>query len=380
MTMFSLIATAAFGLEAVVSRELQELGYETKTYNGYVEFSGDESAIVRANLWLRTADRVLIKMGQFQVYTFDALFEQTKALPWAELLPEDAWFPVEGRSVKSQLASVRACQSIVKKAVVENMRKTYGIEEFPENGQRFAIEISILKDQATLTVDTSGSALHKRGYREVNVAAPIKETLAAAMVNLSRWKPHRPFADPMCGSGTIAIEAAMLAKNIAPGLNREFASEEWTTMPSGLWAQMRAEAQEMIKQDVEVEIFASDINPEVLRFTEYHARKAGVADILNIQQQSVTDFRPASLYGCLVTNPPYGERLGDIRQAQELYRQMGKRLRELDTWSAFVIASDPAFEKYYGKSADKKRKLYNGRIETNFYQYLGPLPPRNPSV
>lgn len=376
MAMYSLIATTAFGLEAVVARELQQLGYETKSSNGYVEFSGDESAIVRANLWLRTADRILIKMGQFHADTFDSLFEQTKALPWADLLPKDARFPVEGRSVKSQLASVRASQSIVKKAIVESLRKTYKMDEYPETGSRYGIEVSIQKDEAMLTIDTSGTALHKRGYRKLSSEAPIKETLAAALVLLSRWQPHRPFADPMCGSGTIAIEAALIAQNAAPGLKRDFDAEHWPIITPELWNQLRAQAHALIRGDIEVDMFAGDVNPEVLSLAEYHVRQAGVGKLVRIAKQNVTAFRPENSYGCIVTNPPYGERMGEARETHELYMNMGRTLRALDTWSVFVITSDPSFEKHYGKPADKKRKLYNGRIQTNFYQYLGPLPPR----
>lgn len=377
MTMFSLIATTAFGLEAVVARELQQLGYQTRNFNGYVEFYGDESAIIRANLWLRSADRVLIKMGNFHADSFDSLFEQTKALPWTDLLSKDARFPVEGRSVRSQLASVRACQSIVKKAVVESLRKKYKLEEFPETGPRFGIEVAVLKDEALLTVDTSGVALHKRGYRRLSATAPIKETLAAALLLLSRWQAYRPFADPMCGSGTIAIEAALLAQNAAPGLRRTFDSERWPVFPINLWKERRDEASALLNMDVDVDLFAGDVDPEMLSLTEYHARKAGVGKIVRLKQQSVTDFHPQAPYGCIVTNPPYGERMGEAREAQALYRQMGETLRASDTWSICVIASDPWFEKYYGKPANKRRKLYNGRIQTYFYQYLGPLPPRN---
>lgn len=376
MTMYSLMATTAFGLEAVVARELQQLGYDTRSSNGYVEFTGDESAIIRANLWLRSADRVFIKMGQLHADTFDSLFEQTKALPWADLLPKDASFPVEGRSIKSQLASVRACQSIVKKAIVESLRKCYRLQEYPETGFRYGVEVSIQKDEALLTVDTSGAALHKRGYRKLSSAAPIKETLAAALVLLSRWQPHRPFADPMCGSGTIAIEAALIAQNAAPGLRRDFDSEHWAAISPQRWRELRDEAWSLREEDVDVDIFAGDINPEVLSLAEYHARQAGVGKLVRIKQQNVTGFQPEASYGCIVTNPPYGERMGEVRETHNLYMQMGRSLRALDTWSVFVITSDEAFEKHYGKAADKKRKLYNGRIQTNLYQYLGPLPPR----
>jgi putative N6-adenine-specific DNA methylase len=372
---FTLIATAAFGLEAVVARELQQLGYtDTKTFNGYVEFTGDEADIARANLWLRTADRVEIKVGQFRATTFEELFEQTKALPWADLMPKDAHFPVEGRSVKSQLSSEPACQSIVKKAIVESLKKKYPIETFPETGPRYDIEVSLLKDEVTLTLDTSGAGLHKRGYRKLTAQAPIKETLAAALVLLSRWEPHRVFADPLCGSGTIAIEAAMIGRNIAPGLRRKFVSEQWDWIPATVWKRLRDEAVAMERTDKEVRVFASDIDPEVLSLAEYHARKAGVGPFVHITQKDIADFTNDDPYGCIVTNPPYGERLGERGQVEALYRTMGRVFHRLDRWSLFVITSHPRFEQLFGKPADKKRKLYNGRIQTNFYQYLGPLP------
>lgn len=377
MTQYTLIATAAMGLESVVARELKQLGFENiQSHNGYVEFNGDESAIARANLWLRTADRVVLKVGQFSAETFDELFEGTKRLPWADLLPEDAHFPVEGRSVKSMLSSVPACQSIVKKAIVESMKQKYKVQTFAETGARYDIEVSLQKDEALLTIDTSGMGLHKRGYRKLTASAPIKETLAAALVLLSRWEAHRPFADPLCGSGTIAVEAAMIARNLAPGLRRKFTSEAWDFIPEQVWEDARMEAEDAMKLNVAVDILASDVDNEVLSLAEYHARKAGVGDMVRILKQDVGAFSPESSYGCIVTNPPYGERLGERSEVENLYRKMGRSFQKLDRWSYFVITSHPGFEKYFSKIADKKRKLYNGRIQTNFYQYLGPLPPR----
>lgn len=377
MSRYDLIATTAFGLESVLARELNALGYtETKTHNGYVEFSGDETAIARANLWLRTADRVFLKVGQFRADTFDALFEQTKALPWADLLPPDANIPVEGRSVQSTLASVPACQRIVKKAIVEKMKLRHGGDIFPENGARYSIEIALTKDEALLTIDTSGAGLHKRGYRTLSATAPIRETLAAALVLLSRWEAHRPFADPLCGSGTIAIEAALIARNMAPGLNRKFDAEAWQWMDSAVWAQARDEARAAVRRTTDVRIIASDNDPEVLSLAEHHVRAAGVEDCVSVYRSDIAAFAPADPYGCIVTNPPYGERLGEQRQVEQLYRTMGHTLGKLDTWSFFIISSHPAFERLFGKPASKKRKLYNGRIQTNLFQYLGPLPPR----
>jgi putative N6-adenine-specific DNA methylase len=377
VTELSIIATSPFGLEAIVKRELQDLGYSNLSVeNGYVTFEGDEQALVRSNLWLRTADRVMLKIGAFHANTFDSLYEQTKALPWSNFLPKDARFPVEGRSVKSQLSSVPACQRIVKKAIVDSLANQYHLQTFPETGPLFTVEVSILKDDVLLTIDASGAGLHKRGYRQLSATAPIKETLAAALVKLSRWEPHRPFADPLCGSGTIAIEAALIARNIAPGLNRSFVSEDWPLLTDKLWADEKASAFAAIKKDCPVEILASDVDNSVLSLAEYHTRKAGVADCIQLTRQDVGDFAPGSAYGCIVTNPPYGDRLGEKADAEKLYRKMGKSFAKLNAWSVFVITSHPSFERLYGKPADKKRKLYNGRIQTNYFQYLGPLPPR----
>ncbi|QQE78267.1 class I SAM-dependent RNA methyltransferase [Alicyclobacillus sp. SO9] len=379
MTQFRLIASTAFGLEAVAKRELQSLGVsEIQAYNGYVEFVGDELTIARANLWLRTVNRVFIKVGQFTARTFEELFEQTKALPWPELLSKDANFPVNGRSLKSQLSSVPACQSIVKKAVVESLKERYRMEKFPETGPRYTIEVSLLKDEAVITLDTSGEGLHKRGYRKLTASAPIRETLAAALVLLSRWGPHRPFADPLCGSGTIAIEAAMIGSNLAPGHRRTFASEHFIWMDKGSWNEARQEVEDTRQRSASLEILAGDIDKEVLSLAEYHARQAGVGPQVQIVHQDVAKFQPDDPYGCIITNPPYGERLWEEREVRKLYQTMGKSFARLDTWSKFVITSYPDFERVYGDKADKKRKLYNGRIQTNFYQYLGPLPPRKP--
>lgn len=376
-TPLRLIATSSFGLEAVVSRELMQLGFtNTASENGYVEFDADLTGLIRTNLWLRSADRVLIKMGQFHADTFDTLYEQTKALPWADLLPENAEFPVEGRSVKSQLSSVPACQRIVKKAIVDSLQKRYARQTFPETGARYAIEVSILKDEALLTIDTSGAGLHKRGYRQLSAVAPIRETLAAALVLLSRWQPHRPFADPLCGSGTIAIEAGLIGCNMAPGLKRSFVSEKFDWIPPVMWEQERARARDLVRRNQDVNVYAYDVDKDVLSLAGFHVRQAGLDGIVRIAQRDVGRFETNESYGCIVTNPPYGERMMDERETIDLYRKMGKAFTKLDTWSYFVITSHPNFEKHFGKHADKKRKLYNGRIQTNYYQYLGPLPPR----
>ncbi|NNV01201.1 class I SAM-dependent RNA methyltransferase [Brevibacillus sp. MCWH] len=377
MQKVELIATATFGLEAVVAQEVRALGYEdVKVDNGKVTFTADISAIPRANLWLRTADRVRLKMGEFRVTTFDELFEKTKALPWSDWLPENATFPVEGKSVKSTLFSVPDCQAIVKKAVVESLKKTYKRDWFEEQGPMYKIEVALLKDVATLTIDTSGPGLHKRGYRGLIGAAPLKETMAAAMILLSRWKPDRVLMDPFCGSGTIPIEAALIGQNIAPGMNREFVSESWPNIPKTLWRQARAETHDLARYDQKLEIIGTDIDDEILRVARRNAAEAGVEDQIHFQRMDVRDVRTKRKYGYLICNPPYGERLGDWKQVARLYRDMGEVFSALDTWSFYVLTSDEQFEKHFGRTASKKRKLYNGNIKVDYYQFFGPKPPR----
>lgn len=377
MSRIELIATAPMGLEAVVAREVKQLGYdEVAVENGKVTFAGDELAIARANLWLRTADRVLVKIGEFRAVTFEELFEQTKSLPWADWLPADARFPVEGRSVKSQLSSVPASQSIVKKAIVERMKQSYPMETFPETGPLYSIEVALRNDVATLSIDTSGAGLHKRGYRSLSVPAPIKETLAAGLILLSRWTPNRPFADPCCGSGTLPIEAALIGRNIAPGLKRSFSAEEWPTIPSDVWRQARAEAHESAQWDLPLNIQASDIDQTVIPIARFHAKEAGVADAIRFQTLPAEKFHNDTPYGCLVTNPPYGERIGEQQSVEDLYSDLGYAASLHDTWSFFILTSYPKFEQLFEQKADKKRKLYNGRIECQFFQYFGPFPPQ----
>lgn len=377
MSKLQLIATAAFGIEAVVGRELKWLGYDDQLIeNGKVTFAGDEKAICRTNLWLRTADRVLLKMGEFEALTFDELFEKTKALPWHEWIPEDAEFPVEGKSIDSKLSSVPDCQAIVKKAVVEKMKLKYGRQWFEETGARYRIEVALLKDRVTLTIDTSGAGLHKRGYRKLVSGAPLKETLASAMLLISRWNHDRILVDPFCGSGTIPIEAALIGHNIAPGLKREFAAEQWERIPKKLWEEARQEAIDMAKYDRELRIHGSDINDEVMSLARYHAKQAGVDASIHLQRMAVADIKSRYKYGFIITNPPYGERLGELKQVEALYKQMGEAFKSLDSWSYYIIASHPQFEKFFGRSADKKRKLYNGRLMCNYFQFYGPPPPK----
>ncbi|MCX7922311.1 MAG: class I SAM-dependent RNA methyltransferase [Clostridia bacterium] len=377
MAKIQLIATATFGIEAVVGRELKKLGYEDQFIeNGRVTFAGDESAICRSNLWLRTADRVLVKVGEFKALSFEELFEQTKALPWEEWIPEDAEFPVEGKSIDSKLFSVPDCQAIVKKAIVEKLKQKYKCEWFKETGPKYTIEVGLLKDVATLTIDTSGAGLHKRGYRKLVGGAPLKETLASAMILISRWNKDRVLIDPFCGSGTIPIEAALIGRNIAPGLKREFAAEKWPRINKDIWEKARQEAYDLAEFDRELRIQGSDIDDEAMSLARYHAKQAGVESAIHLQRMPMADLKSRYKYGFIICNPPYGERLGEMNEVEDLYRQMGRVFNSLDTWSHYVITSHPNFEKLFGRRADKKRKLYNGRLLCNYYQFFGPPPPK----
>lgn len=371
---YTLIATATFGLEAVVASELRELGYDDlKIENGKVTFEGDERDIVTCNMWLRTADRILIKMVEFETKTFEELFQGTLSVDWGSIMPVNAFMHVEGKSVKSTLFSVPDCQSIVKKAIVEAMKRKYKTDWFSENGPEYRIEIGILKDIATLTLDTSGTGLHKRGYRENAGGAPIKETLAAALILLSKWEPSRILADPMCGSGTIAIEAALIGKNIAPGLNRHFICEQWDIIPKNLWEENRKFAKNAVN-DKQFRILASDIEGRVIKIAMENAKKAGVEDYIAFQKIPMEEFSSKKRYGYIITNPPYGERLGEIKEVERLYRNMGEVFDKLKEWSYFIITAHPDFQKFFGKSANKNRKLYNGRLKCYYYQYFGAEP------
>ncbi|MCH7988104.1 MAG: class I SAM-dependent RNA methyltransferase [Planctomycetes bacterium] len=377
MSQLELIATASFGLEAVVARELKQLGYEDQTVeDGRVTFVADEAAVCRANLWLRSADRVLLKLGEFEARDFGTLFDRTNDLPWADWLPENAEFPVRGKSVRSQLTSVPDCQSIVKKAIVEKLKQQYKREWFDENGPKCAIEVSLLKDRATLTLDTTGPGLHKRGYRTLSGAAPLKETLAAGLVQLSFWNRERPLIDPFCGTGTIPIEAALIGRNIAPGLHREFAAEQWPRIPKQLWTEARSEAHDLATGELAVPILATDIDSEVLSLARYHAKQAGVENDIHFQQKPFSELTTKKKFGCVICNPPYGERMGEEQEAVAIYREMGNVFSPLETWSLYVLASNSQFEKLIGRKADRRRKLYNGRIECTYYQFYGPPPPR----
>lgn len=377
MTKIELIATATFGLEAIVAREVKDLGYgEALTENARVTFSADVGAIPRCNLWLRSADRVLVKVGEFEALTYDQLFEGTKALPWDEWLAADACFPVEGKSVRSKLFSVPDCQSIVKKAIVEKLKQRYHQEWFEETGPTYKIEIALLKDRATLTIDTSGPGLHKRGYRKLSAPALLKETLAAAMVGLSYWNPDRLLIDPFCGSGTIPIEAALRGLNIAPGLRREFSAAKWPQVAGALWCTARQEAQDLIKRDLQLKIMGTDIDEEVLSIARYHLKLAELEGQVHFQQASLDQLRNSHKYGCVICNPPYGERMGEAQEVERLYREMRRVFEPLDTWSFYILTACADFERIYGKKADRRRKLYNGRLECQYFQYYGPRPPK----
>ena len=372
-----IIVTTAFGTEGVTARELRDLGYEDITVdNGKIIFKGEAEDVVRVNMWLRTAARVLIRVGEFKALTFDDLFEGVKALPWDEWIPEDGCFPVNGKSVQSTLFSISDCQAITKKAIVEKLKQKYHCEYFDETGVEYKIEVSLLKDVATLTIDTSGSGLHKRGYRDIVGESPLKETMAATLILIGYWKKGRIFVDPLCGSGTLPIEAAMIAKNIAPGLNRKFAAEKWQNFDPKIWSRAREEAQSLIDEDVPLTIFGSDINPKAVELANFHAEKAGVDDCVSFKRMNVADFTSRDEYGFIITNPPYGERLGDTKEVIALYRSMAKTFDKLPTWSYGILTSYPEFEKVFGKRADKKRKLFNGQLLCQYYQYNGPKPPK----
>jgi putative N6-adenine-specific DNA methylase len=370
---YTLIATAAQGIESLVSDEVKQLGYEIdKVDNGKIIYKTDALGIARSNLWLRTADRVKICIGEFTATTFDELFVQTKALPWEDFIPEDGQVPVIGKSVKSKLYSVPDCQAIVKKAIVERLRQKHGlVSRLPETGALYRVEVALLKDVATLTIDTSGAGLHKRGYRIQQNEAPLKETLAAALIKLTNWRPNDPFVDPFTGSGTIPIEAALIGQNIAPGFNREFASEKWDIVPMKIWDEARVEAEEVAKYDQVLDITGSDIDHRMIEIAKGNAQEAGLSDLIHWKQMQVRDFHPKVSNGYLVGNPPYGERLGEKEEVKKIYRDLGRIMNNHPDWSVYILTSYPDFEKIYGRKATKKRKLYNGFIRTDYYQYFG---------
>ncbi|PIC58952.1 RNA methyltransferase [Sporosarcina sp. P12(2017)] len=372
MSEYKLVATAAMGLESIVASEIKDLGYDCQTENGKVYFTGDEEAIARANMWLRVGDRVRIIVGEFKAFTFDELFERTKALPWEEFLPVDAAFPVSGKSVKSKLFSVPDCQAIVKKAIVERLNSAYKRTGFlSESGPLFKLEVSIVKDQVILTIDSSGQGLHKRGYRMAQGDAPLKETMAAALVKLSKWSPNRPFVDPFCGSGTIAIEAAMIGQNLAPGYNRSFLSEEWPWMKADVWDRVREEVEDVAKYDLELDIRGFDVDHNIVSVAQRNAMEAGFTDLISFEQRDVRDLRLEGQNGVLIANPPYGERLGEVEEAESIAEVLGEIMKQYPSWSVYILSSLENYETMYGKRATKKRKLFNGFIRTDLYQFWG---------
>ncbi len=376
-----LIAPCHFGLESVVKNEIYELGYEiTKAEDGRVTFEGDAEAVVRANLCLRTAERILLKVGSFHAESFEELFQGTRAIPWEEYLPENARFWVtKASSVKSKLFSPSDIQSVMKKAMVTRMGAHYGLTSFPETGASYPIRVFLKKDEVTVAIDTSGDSLHKRGYRKYKVAAPIAENLAAGLLALTPWKPGRTLVDPFCGSGTFLIEAAMISAHIAPGLTRSFTAESWTNLiPPSLWSEIRAELREEIRPDAECDLQGYDIDRDAVYAARENAKLAGVDHLIHFQVRPVQELSHPRSYGFLITNPPYGERLesGQEQELAMLYRTLGERFRALNSWSMYVITSYPDAEKALGLKSQKNRKIYNGMLKTYFYMFPGPKPGR----
>ncbi len=381
MKLYDLVAPCHFGLEAVVKRELQALGFPvTQTRDGRVFFQADEAGIVRANIHVRTAERILLQVGTVTAKTWDELFEGTRSLPWEDYLPKNAKFWVtKATSVRSALFSPSDIQRIVKKAMVERMKQRYHLERFPEDGAEYPLRVFLINDEASICLDTTGVSLHKRGYRKAQVAAPIAENLAAALLMLTPWQPDRILVDPFCGSGTFLIEAALIAAGIAPGIHRSFTAQQWENLtPAALWKEAHREAYAAIRPDPATDLQGYDIDPQAIETAKAAAREAGVEELVHFQTRDVSQLSHRKKYGFLVTNPPYGERIGSGEDLFSLYRTLGERYAALDSWSMYVITSYPDAEKAIGKKADKNRKLYNGMIETRFYQYYGAKPPKRP--
>ena len=379
MNTYELIAPCHFGLEAVLKKEIYDLGYEILSVeDGKVTFEGDAEAICRANINLRTAERVLLKVGQFKAVTFTELFDETKALAWEEFIPPDAKFWVtKANSVNSKLFSSSDIQSIVKKAMVERLKEKYKISWFKEEGEAFPLRVTIIKDIVTLAIDTTGASLHKRGYRPEAGKAPISECLAAALIKLTPWNKDRILVDPFCGSGTFPIEAAMIASGIAPGLNRDFTAEKWENIiPRKMWYEAVTEANDMVNLNIETDIQGYDLDADVVKIARRNAQNAGVDKLIHFQQRDVTKLSHPKKYGFIITNPPYGERLEEKESLPAIYSALGRQFALLDSWSAYVITSYSDAEKYFGRKADKNRKIYNGMLKTYFYSFLGPKPPK----
>ncbi len=376
---YELTAPCHFGLEAVLKKEILDLGYEiAQVEDGKVTFYGDAEAVCRANIFLRTAERVLLKVGSFRATTYEELFQGTKAIPWEEYIPQDGKFWVtKANSIKSKLFSPSDIQSIMKKAMVERMKQGYGTDRFPETGSSYPLRVSLYKDVVTVGIDTSGDSLHKRGYRKLTSKAPITETLAAALILLTPWHMDRILGVLFCGSGTFPIEAAMIAANMAPGMNRTFLSEDWKNLiPRKCWYEAMDEANELVDDTVEVDIQGYDIDGEIIKAAKANAELAGVGHMIHFQKRPVSELSHPKKYGFLITNPPYGERIEDKKDLPALYTQIGERFRALDSWSAYLITSYEDVEKYMGRKADKNRKIYNGMMKTYYYQFMGPRPPK----
>ncbi len=377
--MINFIATTTFGIEAIVKREAQNLGFSNiSVEDGIVNFTGELKDIPKANIWFRSADRILMVMAKFKATTFEELFQGVKGVNWADFLPKDANFIVSGKSLKSTLSSVPACQKITEKAIVEKLKLTYkGVDYFSKSGNLYKIQVALLKDNVTITLDTSGIGLHKRGYRENQLSAPLKETLASALIDLSYYKKERFFIDPTCGSGTIPIEAAMIAKNIAPGLTRNFASENWDFIDKSYWKETRKEAYSKIDVNCKPEIYASDIDEKAIQIAKGNAKIAGVDDCIRFEVKPLNKLDIKNIkYGICVCNPPYAERIGVLEEVEQLYKDMGKIFNTNKTFSTYILTSHEGFEKLYGKKSDKKRKLFNGNVKVEYYQFFGERPPK----
>ena len=380
MERYEFVCPCHFGLEAVLKQEILDLGYEiVQVEDGKVTFAGDVTAFARANVFLRTTERVLWKVGSFKAETFEELFQNTKAIPWETMIPADGKFWVtKANSVKSKLFSPSDIQSIMKKAMVERMKQHYKVEWFPETGAQYPVRVSIIKDEVTVGIDTSGESLHRRGYRKLTSKAPITETLAAALILLSPWNKDRILVDPFCGSGTIPIEAAMIGANIAPGMNREFLAQTWDNIPKKLWPAAVEEAKANIRTDVELSIQGYDLDGEIIKAARQNARMAGVDQYIHFQQRPVSQLNHPKKYGFIITNPPYGERLEEKAAMPALYREIGEAFKRLSTWSFYVITSYEDAQNHIGRKADKNRKIYNGMLKTYLYQFMGPRPPKKP--
>ena len=379
MKTFELIAPCHFGLEAVLNKEILDLGYEISLVeDGRVTFIGDDEAICRANVFLRTAERVLLKAGSFKAETFEELFQGTRNIPWEDFIPEDGKFWVaKASSIKSKLFSPSDIQSIMKKAMVERLKNRYGVTWFPENGASYPLRVFLYKDMVTVGIDTSGESLHKRGYRTLTSKAPITETLAAALILLTPWNRDRILVDPFCGSGTFPIEAAMMAANMAPGMNRSFLAEEWrNVIKRKCWYEAMDEAGDLVEEDVQVDIQGYDVDGDIVKAARSNAQSAGVDHMIHFQQRPVSALSHPKKYGFIISNPPYGERIEEKENLPALYREIGERFAALDAWSMYLITSYEDAQKYIGRKADKNRKIYNGMLKTYFYQFMGPKPPR----